>query len=34
VRELEAVLRDLLRCPHQGQDCACKRRALALLGDN
>jgi hypothetical protein len=31
VRELESAMRDLLRCPHQGQQCACKRRALALL---
>lgn len=32
VRELETAMRDLLRCPHRGQQCDCKRRALALLG--
>jgi hypothetical protein len=26
-----ASFRDLLRCPHQGQQCDCKRRALELL---
>lgn len=31
VRDLEAAMRDLLRCPHQGERCACKRRAMKLL---
>lgn len=32
VRELESVMRDLLRCSHKGQTCQCKRRALEMLG--